>query len=247
MTARVALELARTSGCHIEIMGRAPEPAGEPEFPEAEDEAALRRVLVACGEAGPAEIEATIRRVLAGRETRRNLAALREHAASVRYHAGDVRDPYAVRNVVGAVYQRHERLDGVIHGAGRAAGRLVRDTAPESFEQAYRTRVDGAAALVQAVRSDLEFFVVLGGVAGARGGRGQAGPAAAAEACGTLAHVWRTRLRGRVLAADCGPWPGSATPEPGVGPVDPDAAAAALLREIAHGGETHVVFTGTVR
>ncbi|WP_024936059.1 SDR family NAD(P)-dependent oxidoreductase [Actinomadura welshii] len=247
MTARVALELARTSGCHIEIMGRAPEPAGEPEFPEAEDEAALRRVLVARGEAGPAEIEATIRRVLAGRETRRNLAALREHAASVRYHDGDVRDPYAVRNVVGAVYQRHERLDGVIHGAGRAAGRLVRDMAPESFEQAYRTRVDGAAALVQAVRSDLEFFVVLGGVAGARGGRGQAGPAAAAEACGTLAHVWRTRLRGRVLAADCGPWPGSAAPEPGVGPVDPDAAAAALLREIAHGGETHVVFTGTVR
>ncbi|MEV4007093.1 SDR family oxidoreductase, partial [Actinomadura sp. NPDC049753] len=198
-TARVALEFARTSGCHIELVGRTPEPDGEPEFPGAEDEAGLRRALVAHGEEQPAEIEATVRRLLAERGIRRTLAALSGHAASVRYHAADVRKPAAVRAVVDDVYRRHRRLDGVVHGAGLAGDRLVRDTSPESFARVYRTKVDGAAALVQAVRPGLGFFVVLGGLAGEHGDRGQAGCAAAGDACGTLAHVWRRRLRGRVL------------------------------------------------
>ncbi|MEV0663924.1 SDR family NAD(P)-dependent oxidoreductase [Actinomadura luteofluorescens] len=255
VTARVALEFARTSGCHIELVGRTPEPVGEPEFPDAEDEAGLRRALVAHGEEQPAEIEATVRRLLAEREIRRTLAALGEHAASVRYHAADVRRPGAVRAVVDDVYRRHRRLDGVVHGAGLAGDRLIRDTSPESFARVYQTKVDGAAALVQAVRPGLGFFVVLGGIAGVRGDPGQSGCAAAGDACGALAHVWRRRLRGRVLVADWGPWAGGAVPPEqareharcGVGPIDPDAGAAALLREIAHGDETRVVLTGTVR
>ncbi|MFD0536356.1 SDR family oxidoreductase [Actinomadura luteofluorescens] len=186
---------------------------------------------------------------------RRTLAALGEHAASVRYHAADVRRPGAVRAVVDDVYRRHQRLDGVVHGAGLAGDRLVRDTSPESFARVYQTKVDGAAALVQAVRPGLGFFVVLGGIAGVRGDPGQAGCAAAGDACGALAHVWRRRLRGRVLVAEWGPWAGGAVPPElareharcGVGPIDPDAGAAALLREIAHGDETWVVLTGTVR
>ncbi|NDU77262.1 SDR family NAD(P)-dependent oxidoreductase, partial [Actinomadura sp. DSM 109109] len=236
VTARIALEFARTSGCHIELVGRTPEPAGEPEFPGVEDEAGLRRALVAQGEEQPAEIEAEVRRLLAEREIRRTLAALGEHAASVRYHAADVRRPGAVRAVVEDVYRRHGRLDGVVHGAGLVEDRLIRDTSPESFARAYRTKVDGAAALVRAVRPDLGFLAVLGGVAGEDGDRGRAGSAAAGDACGTLAHVWRRRLRGRVLVADRGPWPG-----------DPGAAAAALLREIAHGDEARVVLAGAVR
>ncbi|MGI5208175.1 SDR family NAD(P)-dependent oxidoreductase [Spirillospora sp. CA-108201] len=253
ITARVALEFARTSGCRIELVGRTPEPVGEPEFPGAEDEAGLRRALVAHGEEQPAEIEATVRRILAEREIRRTLAALGEHAASVRYHAADVRDPGAVRAVVDDVYRRHRRLDGVVHGAGIAEDRLIRDRSPESFARVYRTKVDGAAALVQAVRPGLAFFVVFGGVAGVHG-RGRAGHASAGDACGSLAHVWRRR-HGRVLVADWGPWAGGAvSPEQvqeyarhGVGLIDPDAGAAALLREIAHGDETRVVLTGTVR
>ncbi|WP_222868972.1 type I polyketide synthase [Actinomadura syzygii] len=252
VTARLALELARTSGCHLEIIGRTPEPRGVPAFPAAPDEPALRRTLVAEGNRQPAEIEATIRTVLVEREMRRNLDALRRHAASVRYHAADARDPNAVRGVVDDVYLRHGRLDGVVHGAGVVEDRLVRDKSPESFDRVFRTKVDGACALAQAVRPDLGFLVVLGSVAGVHGSRGQADHAAANDACDTLAHVWRTRLRGRVLVADWGPWAGGGPATPvqarcGGGLIDPDAGAAALLREIAHGHETQVVFTGAVR
>jgi NAD(P)H-dependent flavin oxidoreductase YrpB (nitropropane dioxygenase family) len=181
---RAALELARTSGCHIELMGRAP----EQDIPE----------------------------------------ALREHAASVRYHAGDARDAQAVRYVAENVQMAHRRLDGVIHAA---VGEM-----PESLGAAYRAKVDSASALARTVMPDVEFFAVLCGLAGVHD-QGQAGDAAADDACGTLAHVWRRRLRGRVLVAGLGP----------DGLIDPDAAAAALLREIACGDEAHVVLTGEVR
>ncbi|MEU8800074.1 SDR family NAD(P)-dependent oxidoreductase [Spirillospora sp. NPDC048819] len=249
VTAQVALELARTSGCHIEVMGRTPEPVDGPAFADVPDEAGLRRALVASGEGETGEIEATVRRILAERETHRNLEALREHAASVRYHSGDVRNAHAVRDVVTGAYRRHGRLDGVVHGAGLVENRLVRDMTPESFEHLYRTKVDGACALAQAVEPDIGFFVVLGGIAGVHGVRGQVAHAAASDACDTLAHVWRTRLRGRVLVADWGPWARSEPEresecERGAVPVEPEAGAAALLREIVHGNETQVVFTG---
>jgi NAD(P)-dependent dehydrogenase (short-subunit alcohol dehydrogenase family) len=257
ITARVALELARTTGCHIELAGRTPlpgaEPAGSPP-PDAYDEAALRRFLVARGgDRTPARIEAEIRRILAGREIAATLEALREHAASVRYQTLDVREAQAVRGLVEDLYARHGRLDGVVHGAGLVEDRLVRDKDPASFDRVYRTKVDGACALAASVRPDLGFFVVFGSVSGVRGNRGQADYAAANDACDTLAHAWRTRLRGRVLVADWGPWAGGGmvTPElareyarRGVPLIDPDAGVAALLREIVHGDEVQVVFTG---
>ncbi|OLT11589.1 hypothetical protein BJF79_23800 [Actinomadura sp. CNU-125] len=166
--ARVARGLAATTGCHLEIVGRTPEPVGRTVFSEAVDEASLRRVLVAEGTRGPEEIEETIRRILAEREVQENLDALHMQAASVRYHSGDVRDARFVRNVIEDVYGRHGRLDGVVHGAGIAEERLVRDKSPESFERAYRTKVDGASALAAAVRPDTGFFVVLGAAAGER-------------------------------------------------------------------------------
>ncbi|MBW8484788.1 type I polyketide synthase [Actinomadura parmotrematis] len=254
ITARVALALARTTGCHVELVGRTPEPGAEdPALAGAADEAALRRALLDRGAGTPAEIEAEIRRTRAAREVRATLEALRGAAASVTYHAADVRDAAAVCAVIDDVYARHGRLDGVVHGAGLVEDRLVRDKDPASFDRVYRTKVDGARSLAGAVRSDLGFFVVFGSVSGVHGNRGQADYAAANDACDTLARVWRTELRGRVLVADWGPWAGGGMVSPdlarayarrGIALLDPDAAVAALLREIAAGDEPQVVLTG---
>jgi NAD(P)-dependent dehydrogenase (short-subunit alcohol dehydrogenase family) len=255
ITARVSCALAATTGCHIEIIGRTPVPedAEDQALAGAADETALRRALVRLGVRTPAEIETTIRRVLAGREVRATLARLDGAAASVRYHELDVRDPQAVRAVVEDVYARHGRLDGVVHGAGTLEDRLVRDKDPGSFARVYETKAGAAKVMADAVRPDLGFFVVFGSVAGVLGNRGQADYAAANDACGTLARVWWTRLHGRVLVADWGPWTGGGmvTPElareyarRGTALLDPDAAVRALLREIATGTDPQVVFTG---
>ncbi|MCK9893303.1 SDR family NAD(P)-dependent oxidoreductase, partial [Frankia sp. AgB32] len=246
ITAAVAVELARRTGCAIELIGRT-EPPAAPEDPAtagAADAPALRRALIEAGVRRPAEIEARIGRLLAEREVRTTLATLGGLAASVRYHAVDVRNADAVAAVVADIYARRGRLDGLVHGAGILADRLLRDKTPESFDQVFRTKVDGARALFGAVRDDIGFIALFGSVAGVFGNRGQVDYAAANDALDTLAHAAAGRFTGRVVSVDWGPW-GSAGggmvsaelareyARRGIGLIDPAEGVAALLRELA--------------
>jgi NADP-dependent 3-hydroxy acid dehydrogenase YdfG len=242
ITAAAAVALARAAGCHIELIGRTPPPGPpDPEL-DAADPDAIRRALIGRGMADPREIEARAGRALREREIRATLAALRQSAASVRYHAADVRDAGAVGAVLRDVYGRHGRLDGVIHGAGVLADRLLRDKTPESFERVYATKVDGARALLSGLRDDLRFAVLFASVSGIFGNRGQADYSAASDALDSLAHAWSARLPGRVVAVDWGPWAGGGMVSPdlareyarrGVTLIDPGEGVACLLAEIA--------------
>jgi NAD(P)-dependent dehydrogenase (short-subunit alcohol dehydrogenase family) len=248
ITAEVALGFARASGCHVELIGRTPVAAGpeDPTTAGASDRVALRRALAEQGARVPADVEATAARLLAQRELHATLRTLDAVAASVRYHAVDVRDKQAVAAVIRDIYARHGRLDGVVHGAGIVEDRLLRDKDPASFERVFRTKVDGARALVEALRPDLGFLVLFGSVSGVFGNRGQADYAAANDALDTLSHVWGDRFQGRVVAVDWGPWApaggGMVSAElerfyagRGIGMIDPDAGVACLLQELAWG------------
>jgi len=224
ITATVALELARATGCHIELIGRTPPPG--PEDPELDtaDPVELRRLLASMAFGDHREIDAETGRLLRVRQLRSALAQLRETAASVHYHAVDVRDTAAVSAVLGEMYLRCGRLDGVIHGAGTLAGRMVKNKTPETFADAYTTRVDGARALAAGLRGNFRFFVLLGGVPGVPGVpgyRGPAGYAAANDAFDALARQWPGRPTGRVVGID---WDTAIKPARGI---------ALLLAEIA--------------
>jgi NAD(P)-dependent dehydrogenase (short-subunit alcohol dehydrogenase family) len=224
IAATVALELARTTGCQIELIGRTPPPG--PEDPELDtaDPVELRRLLASMGFGDHREIDAETGRLLRVRQLRSTLAKLRETAAAVRYHPVDVRDTAAVSGVLGEVYVRAGRLDGVIHGAGALASRIVGDKTPESFAHAYTTRVDGARALAAGLRGSFRFFVLLGGVPGAPGVpgyRGPAGYAAASDALDALARQWPSKPPGRVVAVD---WDTA---------IEPPRGLALLLAEMA--------------
>ncbi|BCK67006.1 hypothetical protein Srufu_009590 [Streptomyces libani subsp. rufus] len=254
ITARTALALARAYGCHIELLGRTPlrETPDDPALAHAHDRIALRAALLAQGLRRPAEIEAAAGAVLARREITATLAALAPLAASVRYHAADVTDEAAVHAVVRDIRARHGRLDGIVHGAGTLADKLLRDKDPASFARVFATKVDGARHLLSAADDDTGFLVLFGSVSGVFGNRGQADYAAANDALDALATAWSARTSRRVLAVDWGPWAaeggGMVTPElarayarRGIPLLDPDAAAAALLDELAHGTAAQVV------
>ncbi|MGH3901888.1 MAG: SDR family oxidoreductase [Pseudonocardiaceae bacterium] len=260
ITAQVAIGLARAGGGHLELVGRTPLPVDDedPATAAATDRVALRRVLAQAGDRKPAEIEAAISRILAQREIRATLATLAGMTASVRYTAVDVRDPVAVSALVEGVYHRHGRLDGIVHGAGVLADRLLTDKAPEGFARVWATKVDGARALTEAAREDLGFLVLFGSVSGVFGNRGQVDYAAANDALDTLARIWAGRTRGRVVALDWGPW---ATPDcglegtgmvsaelkreyerRGVGLIEAADGVACLLAELASGTDPQVVY-----
>jgi NAD(P)-dependent dehydrogenase (short-subunit alcohol dehydrogenase family) len=257
ITAGAALALARLTGCHVELAGRTPAPDGpeDPATAQAADMTALRGVLAGQGAGTPAEIDAAARRILAEREIRATLERLRGTAASVRYHAVDIRDAGAVRALVDDVYARHGRLDGVVHGAGVLEDRLLADKSPESFERVYGTKVDGYRALLDALgrdgRSPARFVAAFGSVAGAFGNRGQTDYAAANDALDTLSRVWNERLPGRVVTLDWGPWAGGGMVSPelgreyarrGITLIDAEAGLACLLRELSHGEDAQVIY-----
>ncbi len=257
ITARVAIGLARASGCHLELLGRTPQPTAEehPLTATATDRIALRRVLAHAGNRTPAEIEAAINRILAEREIRTTLAQLTGLAASVHYRALDVRDPTALAALVEDIYHRHGRLDGIVHGAGVLTDRLLADKSTEEFTRVWETKVNGARALAETARAGLRFLVLFGSVSGIYGNRGQADYAAANDALDTLAQIWSSRSQGRVLALDWGPWapPGNGTgmvstelernyARRGIELINPDDGVTCLLTELAGGTESQVVY-----
>nr|WP_301364712.1 type I polyketide synthase [Streptomyces xanthophaeus] len=258
ITARTALALARATGCHVELVGRTPEPITvTDEFAQAQDRVALRAALISAGLRTPAEIEAAASRILAEREVRATLAALSAAAASVRYHCADVTDERAVRAVVAGVRERHGRLDGIVHGAGVLRDGLLRDKQPADFTAVFTTKVDGARHLAAAAaehgdRPAPRFLALFGSVAGVYGNRGQCDYAAANDALDGLAHTWAASFPGRVLAVDWGPWAaeagGMVSPEleraylrRGIPLIAPEAGTAAFLDELAYGNDVQVV------
>jgi NAD(P)-dependent dehydrogenase (short-subunit alcohol dehydrogenase family) len=213
----------------------------DPEFAAAADATDLRRVLIARGEREPAAIESSVARLLAAREIRANLTALDNAGVKVSYHAVDVRDADALGGVVDSVYDRHGRLDGIVHGAGVIEDRLLADKTPESFRRVFDTKVGAAHTLVSAVRDPHPFLVLFTSVSGAFGNKGQVDYAAANDALATLAWSLDAQQFGPVVAVDWGPWAGSGMVTPqldreyarrGVGLVHPDDGVARLLDEL---------------
>ncbi|MGE7384800.1 SDR family NAD(P)-dependent oxidoreductase [Streptomyces sp. NPDC004126] len=258
ITARTALALARATGCHVELIGRTPEPPpGEDAFGQARDRVALRAALIASGLRTPAEIEAAASRILSEREVRAALDGLAGAAASVRYHRADVTDGAAVRAVVADVRARHGRLDGIVHGAGVLRDGLLREKRAADFAEVFAVKVAGARHLAAAAAEHgtgpaPRFLALFGSVAGVYGNRGQCDYAAANDALDTLARTWAESFPGRVLSVDWGPWAaeagGMVTPElereyarRGIPLIAPEAGAAAFLAELAHGDDVQVV------
>ncbi|MDQ1360010.1 MAG: hypothetical protein QOJ44_387, partial [Acidimicrobiaceae bacterium] len=243
ITAQLAVSLATTYGCSLELVGRSPLPdvPEEPEFAAAEDATQLRQVFLGRGERKPAVIEASVARLLAAREIRSTLSAIDNAGVKASYHAVDVRDADALTRVVDSVYDRHGRLDGIVHGAGVIEDRLLADKTPESFRRVFDTKVGSAHTLVSAVREPYPFLVLFTSVSGAFGNKGQVDYSAANDALAALAWSLTSQQFGPVVAVDWGPWAGSGMVTPqldreyarrGVGLVDPEDGVARLLDEL---------------
>jgi NAD(P)-dependent dehydrogenase (short-subunit alcohol dehydrogenase family) len=236
ITAQVAVALVQSSGCHLELVGRTGLPAGaeDPMFAGAGDRAGLRHALVGAGWREPKAIEKECDRLLAEREMRATMAAVSGAGASLRYHQVDVCDAEALEAVVRSVYERHGRLDGIVHGAGVLDDHVIADKAPEAFARVFSTKVDAARTLLGAVRRATgdgdwgppAFVTFFGSIAGVCGNRGQVDYAAANDALDTIAAANRD-VAARVVALDWGPW------APGAGMVD--ASLARLFEESGMG------------
>jgi NAD(P)-dependent dehydrogenase (short-subunit alcohol dehydrogenase family) len=120
-----------------------------------------------------------------------------------------MRDAAQVEALLEDIYQRHGRLDVVLHGAGIIADKLLTDKTPDSFAQVYDTKVDSAYLLAKYLRPEtLRCLVLFTSVAGRYGNSGQTDYAAANEVLNRIAWQLHARWgdRVKVVAMNWGPW-----------------------------------------
>jgi acyl transferase domain-containing protein/NAD(P)H-dependent flavin oxidoreductase YrpB (nitropropane dioxygenase family) len=253
ITAQVAVKLAMTSGCRIELIGRTPLPAEaeDPATASATDKTALRAALIGQGHRSPAEIERMTAKILAAREVRATMDELRALGSTVGYHSADVRDEETLHRIIKEISTDHGRIDGVCYAAGVIEDKLIADKDADSFRRVFDTKVDGARALLSAVEelpTPPRFVTLFGSIAAALGNRGQIDYSAANDALQTLGALWASRTGNRALTVHWGPWApdtrhgGMVTPElqqeygrRGIELIDPEEGTMALLRELAFG------------
>ena len=255
ITARLAIALARRYHCRLELVGRSPEPEGEESALTAglKDARQIRQALIGADpRSKPADIERMTREILAGREFRSTLAQIAAAGSPVNYTQIDVRDIDTFAAFIESLYLLLGRIDGVIHGAGVVEDKLLRDKSLESFQRVFDTKVRGALMLNKMIRDDVKFVVFFSSVAGAFGNRGQVDYASANDVLDKLAHAWQTRISGRVLSVNWGPWADTGMvsealereyARKGIGLIPQADGVNALLRELASGGpgESQVV------
>jgi NADP-dependent 3-hydroxy acid dehydrogenase YdfG len=184
VTARCAVALAARSSAEFLLLGRTPLTESDPEWADRVPEPGLKAALIAhlratAGAFAPRDVERQVRAVLAAREVRATLDAVRAAGGRARYLAADVTDAAAVRAALGA---DAARVTGLVHGAGSLADSALADKTPAAVRSVLEPKVTGLRAVLDAVGGPLRHVVLFGSVAGVLGNPGQADYASANEA-----------------------------------------------------------------
>ena len=214
ITAEVLRELARP-GNTLVLTGRSALPASEPaELAGLKSADVLRQHFIAQVRSGastlkPGDIQRQVQQLIGLREMRANIADFSAAGAAVEYHAIDVTDEASMRTLLEGLYQRHGRIDGMVHGAGVIEDKRLADKASDSWSRVVDTKVIGLLLLAKYVRPEsLRFLSVFSSVAGRYGNSGQSDYATANELmnriCAQLQSRWGDSVN--VHALCWGPW-----------------------------------------
>ena len=213
ITAEVAKAVAAKYQPHLVITGRTPLPGEEPsQTRDLRDTQLLREYLIKelrqrDPKITPVAVEQHLQKILKERQIRSNIAEMEEAGARVEYHALDVREGKLFGSLLGDIYARWGRIDGVVHGAGIVEDKLIRDKTLESFSRVYETKVTPAKVLAENLRPDtLKFLVFFSSVSGRFGNVGQADYSAANEVLNKLAICLDREWPARVVSINWGPW-----------------------------------------
>ncbi|MDO8861550.1 SDR family NAD(P)-dependent oxidoreductase [Haliea sp. E1-2-M8] len=244
-------------GATVVLLARSPEPEPEPvALGEAADSAALRSLIISDAKARGEQpsivaIESRVNAIIRDRSVRSNLSALRQRGIKIDYLQADVADEQQCNAAIDSVYERFERIDAVIHGAGIIEDKLIAGKSQESFDRVYDTKADSGYLLSQRLRPEsLKWLMFFTSVAGRFGNRGQSDYAAGNEVLNRLAWYLHSRWANtRVIAVNWGPWDSGGMvseavrkqfAELGIMAISPQAGIAFARNELLRGLPTDV-------
>ncbi|MCU0753541.1 MAG: SDR family oxidoreductase [Xanthomonadales bacterium] len=216
VTAAALIALARARQPRMVLLGRtalADEPGA---LRGIADEAGLKRALLQSAQAQglkptPADLQAQLSTLLALREIRATLEALRAAGSEARYLAVDVADADALGAALDGVRKDWGPITALVHGAGVLADKRIEEKTDAQFDRVFDTKVSGLRALLAATADDpLTALCLFSSVAARTGNLGQCDYAMANEVLNLVACAEQAR-RGAgcvVRAIGWGPWDG---------------------------------------
>ena len=211
VTAEVSVELAAAWKPTLVLLGRSPEPTESDPYAGVTDGALLKKaILKAESGISPKELQAKSNAVLARREIESTLHRCQEAGAVAIYRSVDVRDSKAIASLFSELRKQHGPIRGLVHGAGVLADRLIADKTPEQFDRVFGTKIDGADAILGALKKDEPKVIALFSSTTARYGRkGQVDYAMANEVLNKIGQREKAARNGcRVVSFNWGPWRG---------------------------------------
>ncbi|MFP6684053.1 MAG: SDR family NAD(P)-dependent oxidoreductase, partial [Polyangiaceae bacterium] len=178
-----------------------------------EGEANLKRALMLAAKARgemikPAEVGSRVRRIIARREIRHTVDALRAAGSEADYFSTDVSDVASVGRTLQSVRKQWGPIDAIIHGAGVVADKTIAEKTDEQFNRVISPKVDGLHALLAATQGDpITTLILFSSVAARTGNVGQCDYAIANEILNKMAaREQRRRPECLVKSLNWGPW-----------------------------------------
>ncbi len=146
------------------------------------------------------EISSRIRRM-------QELKELEQFGGEIQYVTADVADRDAMSSVLAQMLQRYDRIDGVVHAAGLAGGRMIAGIDLAEATQIRRPKVQGSLVLADLLKeTNLDFLLFCSSVSSVFPGPGQAAYAAANEFQNHFAWHCRKAYRLPAVAIDFDAW-----------------------------------------
>jgi len=228
VTALCVRGLAERTHAEFVLLGRTEltdQPAWATEVADADLQSAVIGALSADGaRPSPRDVARTRDDLLAQREVRATLEAVRAAGSRVRYVTVDVTDPAAVRS---SLSEESTRATVLVHGAGALADSLLPVKTASEVHRVLAAKLAGLHHVLAAVPdAPMREVVLFGSVAGVFGNPGQSDYALANEALARWAASMRSaRPDRRIRTLAWGAWDG--------GMVDADLRELFLARGVA--------------
>ncbi|WP_068944047.1 type I polyketide synthase [Chryseobacterium timonianum] len=254
ITAELVKHMSQAYPCTYILVGRSADPRNEAsakEFEGMKTKEEIRAYLIKSGKfTSPAEIEKETTKIYKNNQILRTIRDMEALGNTIIYQSLDLCDEEGLSNLISGIYEKYNRLDGVIHGAGLLEDKLFKQKTTSSFGRVFDTKVKPLRVLAEQLRTDCQFVVLFSSIASVYGNKGQTDYAAANSVLDDYANALNKRLKGKVISINWGPWKGagmvSSTLESeyerrGISMIPLDEGKEIFLNEIKYGTESQVL------
>lgn len=212
ITSNLIGHFAKDYPCRYILVGRSPDPRsnGLDQFSSLKTKEEIRNHLIRQGNLKkPAEIEQETSRIDKNNQALETIVSLESNGSTVFYESIDLRDEEGLSQLISSVYEKYDRIDGVVHGAGLLEDKLFHSKSLESFKRVFDTKVTPLRVLAEQLRPETQFVVFFSSIASVYGNRGQTDYAAANSVMDRYAWALKEKIQGKVMSINWGPWKGA--------------------------------------